>query len=299
MTLKTDSGKKPLPPVQEREAMDTHRPADQGNSETSLQKHGRQLDDRYRELGTLKETAHRLARGFTMTGIALFTVSSGLLTKSILYHDSGFGVAGLPLLMLSLGLFILSQDYRAQEQRFHDEWKQAELNCDLFKLNPSDQECKAEKMLSNNDSQLRNYYELNLGQCSKIFWVGIFCLCAGAGVIAVTLYAIKNSTDEGHTKIIIGAVGSIGTILINYVAAIFLKMHSAILTILKEFQSKLVGTQELYLANVLSSRISDLTARDLALKEISIEMVKNGRENFAAGERHENDARAKAAASSI
>lgn len=134
-------------------------------------------------------------------------------------------------------------------------------------------------MLGNNDSQLRSYYELNLEQCSKIFWVGILCLCAGIAVIGATLHLVRTSTANGQTQLIIGVVGAVGTILINYVAAIFLKMHSEILTILKDFQNQLVSTQELYLANVLVSRICDGATRADALKNLSLAMVRSENAN--------------------
>jgi hypothetical protein len=174
----------------------------------------------------------------------------------------------------------LSLDHSSEERRYYDEVKEVELACDLLQLVPKGTtECKAEKMLGNNDFQLRRYYELNLEQCSKIFWVGILCLVAGGGVIAGTLYAVYAVSDpQGEsTKIIIGVVGAVGSILINYVGAVFLKMHSEILATLKEFQNKLVVTQELYLASVLAARIHDDSLRHETLKALSCAIAERDR----------------------
>jgi uncharacterized membrane protein YeaQ/YmgE (transglycosylase-associated protein family) len=205
-------------------------------------------------------------------------VGAALLVASF-YVDTKWAtvVPGALLIVLAAGCFSLSLDHSSEERRYYDELKEVELACDLLQLVPAGTtECKAEKMLGNNDFQLRRYYELNLEQCSKIFWVGILCLVAGGGVIAATLYAVNGSQGES-TKIIIGVVGAVGSILINYVGAVFLKMHSEILATLKEFQNKLVVTQELYLASVLAARIHDEPLRNDTLKALSCAIAERDR----------------------
>jgi hypothetical protein len=239
----------------------------------AINRHQTELEDRVTELQKRREIEHRLGLIFKRSSVFTVTLGSASIAAAFIGNAVPWLVVlGATSMVLAIGLLAFCADHRAEERRICDELRRAEFECDLLKLRPSGEECSAEKMLGNNDSQLRSYYVLNLEQCSKIFWVGILCLCAGIGVIAATLYAVKTSTSDQNTQIVVGAVGAVGTILINYVAAIFLKMHSEILTILKDFQSKLVDTQELYLANVLTSRISDDKRSD-ALKDLSIAMV--------------------------
>ena len=77
------------------------------------------------------------------------------------------------------------------------------------------------------------------------------------------------------TKGIVAVVGAVGTILVNYVAAIFLKMHTAAATALGEFHERLVGTHRLFLANVLASRISDDTKRQDTLADLAKAITSN------------------------
>jgi hypothetical protein len=240
----------------------------------AIRDHHKELAERLKKIRTKQESEHKLALWFKRLGVGLITVGATLIVTAAIYDYSVVGIFGASSTVLAIGLFVFSIDHGAEERRRCDELKRLEFECDLLQLQPDGSECRAEKMLGNNDSQLRAYYELNLAQCSKIFWVGILCLCGGIGVIAATLQAVKMSPDDGRTQIIIGVIGAVGSVLINYVAAIFLKMHSEILTILKEFQSKLVDTQELYLANVLASRISDDATRLGALKDLSLAMVR-------------------------
>lgn len=239
-----------------------------------IEDHRADLKQRVEKLRKRQEKAHSSVLKFKRLGVGLITFGATLIIITASYSYSLPGVCGAFLTVLSIGFFVFSLDHQIEEDRISNELKRLEFECDLLKLRPKGSECRAEKMLGNNDSQLRSYYELNLKQCSKIFWVGIFCLCAGIGVIATTLQLVKMSNDDGHTQLIIGVVGAVGTVLINYVAAIFLKMHSEILTILKDFQNKLVNTQELYLANVLVSRIGEGPARADALRDLSLAMVR-------------------------
>ena len=242
----------------------------------AIKGHQTELEGRVSTLRENRDRQHTLMLKFKRSAVALITAGAGCIVAAAAgtpFSIPWLAVAGAISTVLAIGFFAFSLDHRAEERRFCDDLQRAEFQCDLLKLRPSGGECSAEKMLGNNDSQLRSYYELNLEQCSKIFWVGILCLCAGVGIVAATLHTVKYSTNDQNTQIVIGAVGAVGTILTNYVAAIFLKMHSEILTILKEFQSKLVDTQELYLANVLASRIDDDKTRSDALRDLSVAMV--------------------------
>jgi hypothetical protein len=253
----------PQPPIHQKEPI-----------EKAIYDHYQDLKTRVVEQKEVKAREHVLQLRYKRVAVGLMTLAAALIAAAAMFSNSTLWILAALLPVLAIGLFAFSFDHRAEERRIGDELKRLEFERDLMKLQPDRGECRSEKMLGNNDSQLRGYYELNLEQCAKIFWVGILCLCAGVGVIAATLHSVMMSKDHQQTQIVIGVVGAVGSILINYVAAIFLKMHSEILTILKEFQSKLVDTQELYLANVLASRIDQSTTRENALKDLSLAIAK-------------------------
>lgn len=263
----------------------------------AVEGHHKDLKGQLEKLENEQTREHQLALKLKRWGVGLMTLGVALIVAAIICGSSalelawapglrfGLGVSGALATVLAIGLSALAFDHQTEERRLNVQIRRLRFECGLLQLQPGGGECRAEKLLGNNDAQLRSYYELNIEQCAKIFWVGIFCLFAGVVVIAVTLWAVHKSRSETYAQVIIGAVGAVGNILINYVAAMFLKMHSELLTILKDFQSKLVDTQELYLANVLASRINEAATREDTLKELSLAMVQGERINRCNGAR--------------
>jgi hypothetical protein len=60
----------------------------------------------------------------------------------------------------------------------------------------------------------------------------------------------------------------------NYIAAVYLRMHSATTGGLTTFYSSLVSTHQLFLANLLVSRIADEDKRWSALANVSLAITK-------------------------
>jgi hypothetical protein len=129
----------------------------------------------------------------------------------------------------------------------------------------------AEKTLRIHNDQLKKYYDLNLHQNTMIFRFGIFCIIIGFVIIILTFYFLlhhmdgKNNTD----KIIAGSLGAIGSILSNYIAALYLKMNSNSSDNLKDFHNKLVETHKLLMANLIVSKITDSKLKESTYSEIS------------------------------
>jgi len=172
----------------------------------------------------------------------------------------------MPLAMLPYTrgrLRVLEQDLQA-----------AEFEIDLLQYDVNPRETRAEKVLRINSLQLQRYYDLNLNQNIWVFGLGIFCILLGLGVIGATLYLVLNVAAGLDTKIITGVVGSIGSLLSSYIAAIYLKMHAAATSHLGTFHSRLVETQQLLLGNLLASRIEDDPKRWETLSEIALNMSK-------------------------
>ncbi|MFT3768469.1 MAG: hypothetical protein QM820_34385 [Minicystis sp.] len=135
---------------------------------------------------------------------------------------------------------------------------------------------RAEKLLSLQEQQLRRYYNLNLRQGFWAFVAGISCICAGFAIVAVTFYVVKQmagSNSQAAAQVVVGAVGVIGTILANYVAAVYLKMYGSVGENLTAFHSKLSATHDIFLSNLMVSRIKDDDRRDEALRALALAIV--------------------------
>ena len=152
-----------------------------------------------------------------------------------------------------------------------------DFEIDLQQYEVSIPERRAEKILRIHQAQLRRYYDLNLSQNVWLFAVGVFCILLGAAVIALTFYWITNMTDGVQEKIIVASLGGVGAVLTNFIAAIYLKMHSMASESLNVFHSKLVESQELLLSNLLASRIEDNQKRWDTLSNISTTIVQRNK----------------------
>lgn len=127
------------------------------------------------------------------------------------------------------------------------------------------------KHLRINDLRLKRYYEQNLGQSNRIFYLGIVCICLGIGVVGVTFYLVKISDSE-NAQVVTGAIGGIGTLMTNFVAAIYLKMHGSIAENLGKFHAKLVDTHRVFLAFLAASRIEVKEKREETLSQLAIHL---------------------------
>lgn len=175
----------------------------------------------------------------------------------------------MPLALLPLG--------RARLRNIEEDIQELDFAIDLEKFHVSSRESRAEKMLRINSFQLRRYYDLNLNQNIWVFALGIFCILLGASVVGVTFYVITQVAQSVESKAFVGVVGVVGTILTNFVAAVFLRMHASATKNLADFHSRLVETQQLFLGNLIASRIQNEEQRWKTLSELALAMVQKSK----------------------
>lgn len=231
----------------------------------------RDLDDRKRWLKSRRTRLQQMYYMYLISGVILLA-GAPLLYKffdSIVYSAISvlYGMAIIGSLPLS----------RARFKDSDTDIQELEFEADLLRYSVSNRESRAEKLLRMNQTHLRRYYDLNLSQNIWVFGVGLFCIVLGIAVVGSTIYMVitfAGSTDE---KIIVGIVGSIGTLLTNYVAAVYLKMHSAATSNLAEFHSRLVGTHQLLLGNLIASRIDDDEKRWATLSKVATNIAKDNK----------------------
>lgn len=160
---------------------------------------------------------------------------------------------------------------RARTQGIKEELQEIKFEEELLRSEATPEESRAEELLRTHQYQLRRYYDLNLSQNFWVFAVGIFCIFLGVVVVSFTIYLIQLSPNtDWREKLILGLVGAIGSLMTNYVAVIYLKMHSSITGSMTSFHSALASTYKLFLANLLVSRIDDSDERWKALAKLSL-----------------------------
>lgn len=163
---------------------------------------------------------------------------------------------------------------RGRLQNIEKDLQALDFEIDLLQFDVNPRETRAEKILRINNLQLQRYYDLNLNQNIWVFGLGIVCILLGLAVIAFTIYLVLNVASGLDSKIITAVVGSIGSLLSSYIAAIYLKMHASATAHLGSFHSRLVETHQLLLGNLLASRIEDDNQRWKTLSDLALNMTK-------------------------
>ncbi|MGC1120080.1 MAG: hypothetical protein WBA22_03210 [Candidatus Methanofastidiosia archaeon] len=164
---------------------------------------------------------------------------------------------------------------KAKLKSIQEEIQDLDFQIDLLDLTPTPEENRAEKLLRMNQSQLRRYYDLNLSQNYWIFAVGVLCVFLGVGIIGAALYILMHSgRSEWVEKALVGVLGSIGSILTNYVAHVYLGMYAEISKSLTELHAKLVSTHQLFLANLIASRIDNTEKREDTWAQLALSLMK-------------------------
>lgn len=209
----------------------------------------------------------------------LITGSFLIFVFLVIFISRPFGVTVNKLiysiaLLYALASFLSIPFFRSRTKFFDEKIQDLDIQIDLIKFKVSKRESRAEKLLHINNLQLRRYYELNLNQNIWVFGIGIFCILLGFAIIATSFHLVLKVTTDHNAKIIIAVIGSIGSILANFVAAIYLNMHAKASQNLTDFHTRLVETQQILLGNLLASRIEKDEKRWDTLAQLSMDLIK-------------------------
>jgi len=228
----------------------------------------KRLQERKDELTDLKR---RVKLFNYITVIALIVMLLGLIPIFLLTTEIKLAL----LLAVYLFTFFAMLPYlRSWLRTVEQDIKALDFEIDLLQFEFNPRQTRAEKVLRINDTQLQKYYDLNRNQNIWVFGLGISCILLGFIIIGATLYSILNVASGLDTKIVIGVVGSIGSMLSSFVAAIYLKMHGSATSHLGTFHSRLVETHQLLLGSLLASRIDDDTKRWETLSQLALDIAK-------------------------
>ncbi|QWI55252.1 hypothetical protein J5W00_10330 [Bacillus mycoides] len=204
---------------------------------------------------------------------------------SLLYNlgdmlkENNFGIYTKPALLIIMVIFTFMFVYSVFQPLSRPstvyivELQEVENELDLLSISHSSLEERSEKLFKHHHLELKRYYDENLKQSSWIFVVGIACILIGFAIIGITLYFLMlNSSNELENKIIVASVGAIGAILSNFIAVIYLKMHSEAVKSLTEFHNRFVNTHHFYFSNFLLSKIQNEDKREDALVELALKI---------------------------
>ncbi len=228
------------------------------------------LADRLRRLQEFQAKRRRQRRSFIGLG-ALAMVAGPLLSYAI-RHELSLQ-SPLTVVPVLYGLVILVMAASITPSEAESEIRQVEDELDLVQSESAGQEERAQKLFKLHQFELKRYYDQTLRQSKWIFIVGICCLVLGFSVIGASLW-FANQRD-GRDKIIVAVLGGIGGILSNFIAVVYLKMHSQTIQSLTEFHNRLVLTHYLHFGNFLLAKIETQDLREKSLAQMALNLSTN------------------------
>lgn len=214
-----------------------------------------------------------LAVLFVLVGATILFVTASPLRDNLL-GDAGqsFGVfesgalgAGFAMYVAVFALWALMK--RSQIQRIDTDIAELDFEIEFAGAPIEPRERRAEKLLHLNQTQLRRYYTLNIGQNRWTLFAGLFCIAVGLGLVVTTIVLVTRGGTESEG--VVAVVGSLGAILSNFVGALYVRMHGAVSSALQTFHGNLVKTHRLYLASLLVSRVDETDRREQTLADIA------------------------------
>lgn len=233
---------------------------------------------------------------YTSALLTIFFVTLAIIGAAVPSEKLGFGgtaflVGGLFYATIA-AIWALSRfSLRAE---IANEIERAEIDLELSQGQPvgSSQE-RAEKLFRLNQTDVTAYYQLMLNHNKVSFAVGLLCIAAGLAVAVVTMLVITGDIETaiGDTAIgangeplgdpdfikgLVAAVGAVSAIMVQFVAAIYLRMQVQASRGLSEFHERMVRTSDLFLANVIVERMDDSDDKQTTISKLALSIVGAG-----------------------
>jgi hypothetical protein len=223
-----------------------------------------------------RETLKKRRRYAEARTIALYTfgVLTLLVGTPFLVRFLEFGEALAYLGAFGIGFLLMALFLRQRERQLNEEITEIGNDLDLIDLNGDEREHRATKLLQGNQFDLRRYYEQTLRQGNQIFYVGVFCIMVGFGIIGVAFWLITDGpASELSDKIVVAALGAIGGVLANFIALIYLKMFDQTNRAVGEFHHRLVIRDRVNFGNILAAKIDTPSTREATLAQMARQLA--------------------------
>ena len=188
------------------------------------------------------------------------------------------GLNGVIIILVVLYMFIFDIVFLInyirlsnRERGINEEIRHLKNQIDLAKTGIDSLEQRAEKLFQLHQFELEKYYKQNLSQGNRVFNAGTIFVLLGFLITGISIYLVSNSVENVR---IVAILGGIGTILSDFVAAMYLRMFSDTTKASAEFQKRVATTHNLLFGNFIVSKIKKEELRDNALSALASELAK-------------------------
>lgn len=128
---------------------------------------------------------------------------------------------------------------------------------------------QARKLFLLNEQGLQRYYRFNRTNARWALILAAICVATGLGITYMALALMTGGKVSGEADVLVAIVGAAGTIMVNVVAAVVLRMQGSIWANVNSFHERLVRTHEMFLAHVIAAEIADEDKRNDTLSAIA------------------------------
>ncbi len=128
---------------------------------------------------------------------------------------------------------------------------------------------QARKLFLLNEQGLQRYYRFNRTNARWALVLAAICVATGLGITYIALALMTDGDLSGEADVLVAIVGAAGTIMVNVVAAVVLRMQGSIWANVNSFHERLVRTHEVFLAHVIAVEIEDTAKRNETLSTIA------------------------------
>lgn len=159
--------------------------------------------------------------------------------------------------------------------------KQAQINIDLvneeielYNVRNEDERILADKQFKIHQKELKRYYDLNLSQIRFLSVLGIILIILGVVIImgSITMYVLTKF------DVWFFIISTISGVLIDGIGAFFISMYTENMKVAIALHSKLAGSNNLLLANLIVAKIENKELRENSLAEISKNISTNNKD---------------------
>jgi hypothetical protein len=179
------------------------------------------------------------------------------------------------VVLFTYGCIFLFVYYLHSPKNYKKEIERIDYEIDFLEAqNLASEESRAQRIFKYHQSELKGYYDQALISCRSIFKVGLLSIFLGFVIIGITFvllcFIAGKKIEGGAFPYLTAALGSIGTILSNYIGLIYVKMYSNILSSFSTLQYRLVTTHHLHLANCIIAKIKNPNKKDETLAKMAL-----------------------------
>lgn len=154
----------------------------------------------------------------------------------------------------------------------HHKLREAQSSAELGELLQANEK-QAYRLFRLTSDEVREYYDQALRQRRYAFLLGAACIMVGFIAVFGSIALVYKSQASLNEKIVVAALGAGSGVLSNFVAVLFLRMFTEVVSSMVEFHARMVNTYHVLFGNFIVTHISDTSLRDATIARLALTLL--------------------------